>query len=58
MSASLSTHVLDTASGSPAAGVAVELLRGDEVVRDGTLVSADEAQIAQAHRAQARTFTG
>jgi 5-hydroxyisourate hydrolase len=32
MSASLSTHVLDTASGSPAADVAVELLRGEEIV--------------------------
>jgi 5-hydroxyisourate hydrolase len=29
MSVSLSTHVLDTAAGRPAAGVAVELLRGD-----------------------------
>ena len=28
MSASLSTHVLDTATGSPAAGVTVELLQG------------------------------
>jgi 5-hydroxyisourate hydrolase len=32
MSASLSTHVLDTAVGSPAAGVLVELLRADEQV--------------------------
>jgi len=31
---------------------------GEEVVRDGALVNADEAEIAQAHRAQARTFTG
>jgi len=29
---SLSTHVLDTANGRPAAGVAIELRRGDEVV--------------------------
>ena len=28
----ISTHVLDTASGSPAAGVRVELFRGDELV--------------------------
>jgi hypothetical protein len=27
-------------------------------VRDGALVNADEAEIAQAHRVQARTFTG
>jgi 5-hydroxyisourate hydrolase-like protein (transthyretin family) len=30
--ASLSTHVLDTAAGKPAAGVRVELTRGDEAV--------------------------
>jgi 5-hydroxyisourate hydrolase len=29
---SLSTHVLDTARGVPAAGVAIELRRGDEIV--------------------------
>ena len=28
----ISTHVLDTARGAPAAGVLVELFRGDEVV--------------------------
>ena len=32
---SLSTHVLDTAAGSPAQGVRVELLRGDEQIADG-----------------------
>ena len=32
MSASLSTHVLDTAAGAPAAGVKIELLRGDETL--------------------------
>ena len=32
MSCSLSTHVLDTAAGRPAANVAVVLRRGDEVV--------------------------
>ena len=32
MSASLSTHVLDTATGSPAAGITVELLHGDEQI--------------------------
>lgn len=29
---SLSTHVLDTAAGRPAAGVRVELTRGDETI--------------------------
>ncbi len=31
---------------------------GEVVVRDGRLVNADEAEIAQAHRAQARKFSG
>jgi len=30
---------------------------GEEVVRDGRLVNADEAEIAQAHRIQARKFS-
>lgn len=33
---SLSTHVLDTGQGRPAAGVQVELWRGDELVASGT----------------------
>ncbi|MBI2773254.1 MAG: hydroxyisourate hydrolase [Chloroflexi bacterium] len=36
MAGTLSTHVLDTAQGKPAAGVAVTLLKGDEVVARGT----------------------
>ena len=35
MTASLSTHVLDTAAGRPAEGVRVELLRGDERIAAG-----------------------
>jgi 5-hydroxyisourate hydrolase len=31
----ISTHVLDTANGRPAAGVRVELFRGDELVASG-----------------------
>jgi 5-hydroxyisourate hydrolase len=31
----LSTHVLDTANGRPAAGVLVELFRGDDLVASG-----------------------
>jgi 5-hydroxyisourate hydrolase len=33
---SLSTHVLDTARGRPAAGVAIELRRGDQVITTST----------------------
>lgn len=36
MTVSLSTHVLDTGAGRPAAGVRVELLRGDERLASGT----------------------
>jgi len=32
------------------------VVEGEEVVRDGTLVNADEGEIASAHRAQARRF--
>ena len=35
MTASLSTHVLDTGRGEPARGVAVELWRGEQPVADG-----------------------
>ena len=35
MSASLSTHVLDTARGRPASGVRVELCRGDHEIAAG-----------------------
>ncbi len=44
MTASLSTHVLDTARGRPAAGVHVELLRGDEQVAAGD--TDDDGRIA------------
>jgi 5-hydroxyisourate hydrolase len=33
---SLSTHVLDTSRGRPASGVAIELRRGDDVIRATT----------------------
>ena len=48
MTASLSTHVLDTGAGRPAEGVRVELLRGDERVasaatnRDGRVAALGE----------------
>jgi len=36
MTVSLSTHVLDTARGEPAAGVRIELARGHDIVAAGT----------------------
>ena len=50
MTASLSTHVLDTGAGRPAGGVRVELLRGDNQVAtaetdaDGRARLADELE--------------
>ena len=47
MSASLSTHVLDTAEGRPATGVTVELLHGSEQLVS-TLTDADgRARLAE-----------
>ena len=45
MSVSVSTHVLDTGSGRPAAGVRVELLRGAEVV--AVAVTDGDGRVAQ-----------
>ena len=41
----ISTHVLDTANGRPAAGVLVELFRGDELV--GSAETNDDGRIPQ-----------
>jgi 5-hydroxyisourate hydrolase len=45
VSASVSTHVLDTGAGRPAADVLVELLRGDDTVGGGT--TDDDGRIAE-----------
>ncbi len=44
MSASLSTHVLDTGRGEPASGVLVELFQGEEIVASG--VTGKDGRIA------------
>ena len=46
MSASLSTHVLDTGAGAPAAGVTVELMHGDEPVARAETDGDGRAQLA------------
>ena len=46
MSISLSTHVLDTGAGRPAAGVAVELLRAGSRVADGETDADGRARLA------------
>ena len=48
MSASLSTHVLDTATGSPATGVTVELLQGDEQIARAETDADGRARLADA----------
>ena len=45
MSASLSTHVLDTARGKPASGILVELFQGEELVATG--VTGTDGRIAE-----------
>ena len=46
MSTSLSTHVLDTGGGRPAAGVAVGLFRGDEEIATVTTDADGRARLA------------
>ena len=47
VSVSLSTHVLDTAAGQPAAGVAVELLLGDAAVASAQTDADGRARLAE-----------
>ena len=47
MSVSLSTHVLDTAAGRPAAGVSVELLRGGASVASAATDGDGRARLAE-----------
>lgn len=47
MTASLSTHVLDTAAGVPAANVMVELLRGAEPIASTTTDDDGRARLAE-----------
>ena len=47
MSASLSTHVLDTAAGAPAVGVAVELFLGNKLLAEATTDTDGRARLAE-----------
>jgi len=47
MTVSLSTHVLDTAAGKPAAGVSVELLRGTHAVASTSTDGDGRARLAE-----------
>jgi 5-hydroxyisourate hydrolase len=50
----ISTHVLDTERGCPAAGVRVELYRGDELVGSGE--TDDDGRIRELAQAEAGTY--
>ena len=47
MTVSLSTHVLDTAAGKPAAGVTVELLHGADLVASAATDGDGRARLAE-----------
>ena len=53
MTVSLSTHVLDTAAGAPAANVTVELLRGAEPITTTTTDDDGRARLAESLEAGA-----
>lgn len=54
MTATLSTHVLDTEAGRPAAGVRVELFRGDERIADAE--TDDDGRIAALAEVEAGAY--
>jgi 5-hydroxyisourate hydrolase len=54
---SLSTHVLDTARGVPAAGVAIELRRGGELLAAATTGADGRARLAEALEAGEHELT-
>lgn len=51
----ISTHVLDTTKGVPAAGVQVQLFRGDELVADGR--TDEDGRIRELAEAAPGTYT-
>ncbi len=50
--AGITTHVLDTAKGKPAAGVRVTLLRDDHLLFDGATDADGRARVLDAERVQ------
>jgi 5-hydroxyisourate hydrolase len=54
--AGITTHVLDTARGRPAAGVRVTLRRGDEILFDGTTDRDGRARLLDPDRVEATTY--
>jgi 5-hydroxyisourate hydrolase len=54
--AGITTHVLDTAQGRPAAGVAVTLYRGDETLFDGKTDADGRARALEPDRVEAGVY--
>lgn len=54
--AGITTHVLDTAKGRPAAGVPVTLFRGEERLFDGVTDADGRAKLLAAERVVAGTY--
>lgn len=54
--AGITTHVLDTAKGRPAAGVAVTLFSGKEVLFDGETDADGRARVLEADRVKSGTY--
>lgn len=54
--AGITTHVLDTAKGRPAAGVRVRLWRGEELLFDGTTDADGRARLLEPDRVEAATY--
>jgi 5-hydroxyisourate hydrolase len=54
--AGITTHVLDTAKGRPAAGMRIVLVREDDVLFDGVTDNDGRARLLEAERVTAGTY--
>lgn len=54
--AGITTHVLDTAQGRPAAGIRLTLHRGDELLFDGETDADGRARLLEANQTEAGTY--
>jgi 5-hydroxyisourate hydrolase len=54
--AGITTHVLDTAKGRPAAGIRITLFRGDELLFDGITDADGRARVLDPERVESGTY--
>jgi 5-hydroxyisourate hydrolase len=54
--AGITTHVLDTAKGRPAAGIRITLRRGDELLFDGITDADGRARVLDPERVESGTY--